>query len=160
MRLNYAAPFTFVVAMAAQRHPARWGILENGYASDNSGALNAHPQKDAVASAKMSGTNPSPSTSNQEPCAVISSSMAVLEPTARAVIPADLGLACLKSVPVDTEGDLQLIEEFKLYMQWHSSLAYLKEPPLGYTEPPVDIMAGLDDISMGLAAGNYTSEYG
>lgn len=74
------------------------------------------------------------------------------------MVPASLGYNCLKSVPVD-EGDAQQISAISKIMQWQSTLAYLKDPPDGYPNPPVDILGGLDDIANKLSEDGYTDEY-
>jgi len=94
-----------------------------------------------------------------EPCAIVSSALAALPSTARRVVPAELGVQCLQSVPLDKEGNLLLIEELKLYLQWQSNLAYIKNPPIDYSEEPVDILGELDIMAVGLNSGKFDNEY-
>jgi hypothetical protein len=72
-----------------------------------------------------------------EPCAVISSAIKAMPSNARKVVPAELGMRCLESVPLDKAGNVKLIDDLKLYLAWQSNLAYLKNPPPEYTEVPV-----------------------
>ncbi|KAF2122064.1 hypothetical protein BDV96DRAFT_136935 [Lophiotrema nucula] len=94
-----------------------------------------------------------------EPCAMISSAIDALPTGARKVVPAELGLMCLQSVPLDKEGNIKLIDDLKLYLGWQSNLAYLKNPPPDYTEESVDIMSELDSMQKQLSADGYKSEY-
>ncbi|KAF2648221.1 hypothetical protein K491DRAFT_722752 [Lophiostoma macrostomum CBS 122681] len=112
-------------------------------------------------------TQPAPSTAPlapatpglAEPCAVVSSAVAALPSGARKVVPAELGMRCLQSVPLDKEGNVQLIDDLKLYLEWHSNLAYLKNPPPDYTEEPVDIIGEMNSMQKQLNSGGYTNEY-
>ncbi|GME56119.1 putative peptidase s41 family protein [Neofusicoccum parvum] len=85
-------------------------------------------------------TNATPTTSGGDGCATISQ---ILQESPKvSIFPASIGYNCLQDVPVDVEGD-----------------AYLKNPPEGYPNPPVDLLAGLDDIADKLSEGGFTSEY-
>ena len=66
---------------------------------------------------------------------------------------------CLRTVPFDSEVGSQLIEYFKDLVQFQSTLAYLKNPPPSYQQPPVDLLASLDSISASIDAGVYHNEY-
>ncbi|GME24189.1 putative peptidase s41 family protein [Neofusicoccum parvum] len=44
-------------------------------------------------------------------------------------------------------------------MQFHSTLAYLKDPPTGYQQPPVDFLDGLAVIKQNITAGYYKNQY-
>lgn len=90
----------------------------------------------------------------------MSSAYISLFPSAtQAVVPAQAAENCLKSVPIDKKEDLALIDELKLYINWQSNLAYLRDPPEGYTEPRVDIDEELDRIRNDLSDGKYNDEY-
>jgi len=93
------------------------------------------------------------STSTEEPCAVVSS---LLE-ASQTAIPAETAYSCLKSVPVDVEGDKKLIDELKVAWQWHSDVTWLKSPPKDWENGPLDLMAALDDIKDHLS--DFNSEY-
>lgn len=105
----------------------------------------------AVDSTKVTATN------GQEPCAVISSALAALPSGARRVVPAELGVQCLKSVPLDRQGNAKLIDDLQLYVKWQSNVAYLKNPPKGYTEQPVDVVGELNNMKRQLTAETETS---
>ncbi|PSN65502.1 hypothetical protein BS50DRAFT_496323 [Corynespora cassiicola Philippines] len=94
-----------------------------------------------------------------EPCAVVSSAIAAAPTGARKVIPAELGMKCLESVPLDREGNVKLIDDLKLYVQWQSNIAYLKNPPADYTEDPVDMIGEMESMQKQLASGGFANEY-
>lgn len=94
-----------------------------------------------------------------EPCAAISSAIAAAPAGSRKVVPAELGMKCLASVPLDKEGNVKLIDDMKLFVKWQSNIAYLKDPPANYTEKPVDVMGELDLMQKGLANGTFKTEY-
>ncbi|KAF2178016.1 hypothetical protein K469DRAFT_742262 [Zopfia rhizophila CBS 207.26] len=94
-----------------------------------------------------------------EPCAVVSSAIAAIPSGSRKIVPAELGLQCLQSVPLDKEGNFKLIDDLKLYLQWQSNLAYLKNPPPDYTEDPVDVIGEMESMQRQLSSGGYRNEY-
>jgi hypothetical protein len=51
------------------------------------------------------------------------------------------------------------VRSLKAFVQWQSTLAFLKDPPLSYMLPPTDIEGGLDNLSTTAAAGGFASEY-
>lgn len=54
---------------------------------------------------------------------------------------------------------MKLVQSFKAFAQWESTLAYLKAPPASYGLPAVDIQGGLDAIMANVSAGAFTNEY-
>lgn len=112
-------------------------------------------------STAANATLPSNTTASpgQEPCAAISSAIAAAPVDARKVVPAELGMKCLMSVPLDKEGNIKLIDDLKLFVKWQSNIAYLKNPPTNYTEKPVDIMGELDTMQKQLSTDGFKTEY-
>ncbi|KAF1950303.1 hypothetical protein CC80DRAFT_598320 [Byssothecium circinans] len=108
-------------------------------------------------------TTPAPTAPNTpglaEPCAVVSSAVKAIPSGTRKVIPAELGVQCLQSVPLDKEGNVQLIDELKIYLQWQSNLGFLKNPPAEYTEQPVDLIEEMDSMQKQIKMGGYSNEY-
>lgn len=98
-------------------------------------------------------------TTGQEPCAVLSSALEAMPTGARRVVPAELGVRCLQSVPIDRDGNVKLIDDVKLFVKWQSNIAYLKAPPQNYSERPIDVMGTLDKMQSQLASGAFSSEY-
>ncbi|KAF2026793.1 peptidase S41 family protein [Setomelanomma holmii] len=116
----------------------------------------------AVASTTAQSSNsPSPASSNgQEPCSIINRAMAALPAGARPIVPAELGVQCLQSVPLDRDGNARLIDDMMLFVKWQSNVAYLKNPPEGYTEQPIDIMGKLSNMKSRLSPNGFKNEYG
>jgi hypothetical protein len=94
-----------------------------------------------------------------EPCAVVSSAVMALPSGTRKVVPAELAVQCLRSVPLDRDGNVKLIDDLKVYVQWQSNLAFLKNPPPEYTEQPVDLIGEMESMQKQLSAGGYSNEY-
>jgi hypothetical protein len=94
-----------------------------------------------------------------EPCAAVSSALQGIPSGNRKIIPAELAAKCLQSVPLDQKGNMQLIDDLKLYLEWQSNIAFLKNPPAEYTEQPVDLMGEMDSMKKQLAANGFDSEY-
>ncbi|KAF9700862.1 hypothetical protein EKO04_000746 [Ascochyta lentis] len=122
-------------------------LLSEAASNSTSTASNATLSSNTTASA------------GQEPCAAISSAIAAAPPGARKVVPAELGMKCLMSVPLDKDGNVKLIDDVKLFVKWQSNIAYLKDPPTNYTEKPVDVMGELDTMQKGLSSGTFKTEY-
>jgi hypothetical protein len=70
-----------------------------------------------------------------------------------------IALACLKTVPIDTTAASDTIDSVKQYIQFQSTISYLKNPPKGYVDEAVDLMGGLDDIKSKVGNGAYSNEY-
>lgn len=78
--------------------------------------------------------------------------------SARIRVPAQRAYDCLMTVPVDVEGDIQEINELMSYLEYQSTLAWLKSGVKDQVEP-LDIMDHLDSIVQMLKADYYTSDY-
>jgi hypothetical protein len=74
-------------------------------------------------------------------------------------VQAELALACLKSVPIAKGNASSTVDSLKQMVEFQSTLSYLKQPPKGWPNEPVDIMAGLGDIKSKVNDGGYTNEY-
>lgn len=70
-----------------------------------------------------------------------------------------LAYACLKSVPIEQDAANFTVNSIKQMVEFQSTLAYLKNPPKGWPNEPVDILAGLNDIASKVNGGTYTNEY-
>jgi hypothetical protein len=75
-------------------------------------------------------------------------------------VPPSSALACLEAVPLDVAKSVAFIDYLRPFLQFQSSLAYLKNPPKGYTLPGVDIIGGLDQIKQNLQNSVYKSQWG
>lgn len=54
---------------------------------------------------------------------------------------------------------MDLINSLKAFVQWQSTLAWLKDPPSTYMLPATDIEGTLDSLGQQAQAGAFTSEY-
>jgi hypothetical protein len=70
-----------------------------------------------------------------------------------------VGIACLKSVPLDKTRDLALLEYIGPYIQFQSTLEVLANPPTEYLFPGVDVLGGLEAIKQKLQDDGYDSQY-
>ncbi|KAI0130801.1 hypothetical protein F4814DRAFT_456784 [Daldinia grandis] len=89
---------------------------------------------------------------NPRACARISSSGAT-------TFSASFAYECLRSVPNRIQPAQQLIQSLKAFVEWQSTLAWLKNPPKSYGFPAVDIQGSLDKILETAKQGGYESEY-
>ncbi|KAJ4248422.1 hypothetical protein NW762_012759 [Fusarium torreyae] len=67
--------------------------------------------------------------------------------TSTPFVPATLAVDCLRSMPYDAELGQSFITELTKYIQFQSTLETLTDPPNTYMSKPVDILAGLKNIS-------------
>jgi hypothetical protein len=74
-------------------------------------------------------------------------------------VPAELALACLKSVPIYAKNASTTVEALKKMVEFQSTISYLKDPPKGWPNEKVDLAAGLNDIGTKVTNGDYTNEY-
>ncbi|KAI0137092.1 peptidase S41 family protein [Xylariales sp. AK1849] len=99
---------------------------------------------------------------NPNACAQISPATAAFlaqSPSATPTIAATLAYECLQSVPNKAEPAKKLIDSLQAFVQWQSTLAWLKDPPASYMLPATDIVARLDNLSTTAVAGRFASEY-
>jgi hypothetical protein len=68
-------------------------------------------------------------------------------------------LACLRDVPINKTLAVAQIEWLTDYMQFQSTLSYLKDPPKTYALPAVDILGGLQTITNQVNTDKYTNEF-
>lgn len=66
---------------------------------------------------------------------------------------------CLTSVPFNDAVALRFVDYYNETMQFHSTLAYLKDPPEGYQQPSVDLVDALAVIKQNITAGYYKNQY-
>ncbi|PLN85663.1 peptidase S41 family protein [Aspergillus taichungensis] len=78
------------------------------------------------------------------------------------IVEGKLARDCLFSMPFDVKRAVAFIEDLKKYYQWHSTLDYVKNPPLGAPmgpPGPFDLMGKLDEISARASNGGFHSQY-
>ncbi|KAF1840462.1 peptidase S41 family protein [Cucurbitaria berberidis CBS 394.84] len=66
---------------------------------------------------------------------------------------------CLTSVPFNPAVATRFIKYWNETIQFQSTLAYLKNPPEGYQQPAVDVIAELERIQQRVDASSYSNQY-
>ncbi|TLD25508.1 hypothetical protein PspLS_05959 [Pyricularia sp. CBS 133598] len=67
-------------------------------------------------------------------------------------------LACLASVPLARDHDIELMDYLVPYVEQQSTLGILRNPPETYLFPAIDLVAGLRQIKDKISAGGYKSQ--
>ncbi|QIW99833.1 hypothetical protein AMS68_005351 [Peltaster fructicola] len=93
-----------------------------------------------------------------EPCALVAAQASAPNPRPYRV-DAKTALACLKSVPLDTKRNPDLLKALRATVKFQSTLAYLKNPPPGALYPAVDLLGGIDDVASKLKSGYFQNEF-
>lgn len=68
-------------------------------------------------------------------------------------------MKCLISLPFYPAVATQFIDYFNTTIQFQSTLAYLRDPPQGYQQPPVDVLQTLSQIQQNVTTGVYKNQY-
>lgn len=66
---------------------------------------------------------------------------------------------CLITAPFNATVASRLVSYYKDFLQFHSTLAYLKDPPPSYQQPRIDVLASLDALEAQVQAGAFKTEY-
>lgn len=66
---------------------------------------------------------------------------------------------CLITAPFNATVASGLVSYYKDFLQFHSTLAYLKDPPPSYQQPSIDVLASLDALEAQVQAGAFKTEY-
>jgi hypothetical protein len=82
-----------------------------------------------------------------------------LAPTDFPTFAPSLVFQCLQSVPLDKTAAADFINWLKPYLQFQSTIGWLKNPPPSYQQPAVDLLGGLDAISSKVSSNGYKNEY-
>ncbi|KAI5367509.1 Putative Tail specific protease, ClpP/crotonase-like domain superfamily [Septoria linicola] len=88
-----------------------------------------------------------------QPCAQLSSSIL------NGVVPAQLALACLRTVPLQQEANLGQLDGLRVFLQYQSDLYYLNSSQPTRLYPDVDLLAGLNSLEQRLGEDYYSNEY-
>ncbi|KAI6317443.1 hypothetical protein MCOR34_003978 [Pyricularia oryzae] len=67
-------------------------------------------------------------------------------------------LACLASVPLARDHDMELMDYLGPYVEQQSTIGILKNPPETYLLPAIDLVGGLRQIKDKISAGGYKSQ--
>ena len=66
---------------------------------------------------------------------------------------------CLTSVPFNDAVATRFLDYYDQVLQFHSTSAYLKNPPSEYKQPSVDLLGGIQEIKNNVTAGYYRNQY-
>ena len=61
--------------------------------------------------------------------AALSASVVAASPSATVTVPAEIGYACLNSIPFNQTAAVQLLDSIDPYLNWQSTLEWLADPP-------------------------------
>ncbi|KAF2760803.1 hypothetical protein EJ05DRAFT_497366 [Pseudovirgaria hyperparasitica] len=75
------------------------------------------------------------------------------------VFPASLAYECLIYVPFHPEVALRFIQYYNETLQFQGTLPYLANPPQGYQQPAVDLLAELDRLKQATTSGVFQNQY-
>ncbi|KAF7508824.1 hypothetical protein GJ744_008701 [Endocarpon pusillum] len=114
--------------------------------------------RDSLAS-ETSAVSLAAPTGTGQPCGRIAAAVETSSSSYRVAVPAELAYECLTSVPLRPLAALATIDGIVKMVQFQSNLAYLKNPPDGYDNPPVDILGGLADIRNKASDNEYANQY-
>lgn len=115
-------------------------------------------------SSSVAGSSPS-APAGLDACASVSklvASFTSASPKATPTVPADIAYECLHSIPFNQTAASDLLESMRPYLNWQTTISYLKDPPKDYADkiqPPYDFWGVFDAIEANVAAGAYASEY-
>lgn len=66
---------------------------------------------------------------------------------------------CLSNVPFIDNVATRFLDYYNQTLQFQSTLAYLKNPPTGYQQPPVDVLQELQKVRDNVNSGLYKNQY-
>jgi hypothetical protein len=92
----------------------------------------------------------------------LASSFTAASPKATPTVPAQLAYECINSVPFNKTAALAYMDSIRPYVDWQTSIEYLKDPPSEYAskiQPAYDFYANWNSIRSKASAGTYASEY-
>ncbi|RMZ39350.1 hypothetical protein AFCA_006265 [Aspergillus flavus] len=110
----------------------------------------------AVISQQLSTSSTTALTSNPTICGEIFRNEVYLEVS---IFDASLAYKCLMSLPFRADIATQLVQYANDMIQFHSTLAYLADPPQSYQQPAVDLVAGLSQLQRDIDNNVFRNEY-
>ncbi|KAF1346605.1 hypothetical protein BDV97DRAFT_400517 [Delphinella strobiligena] len=164
------------IAYAAPWSPLRFPGWTSEHHPNHPGWTESHPYVPSHLTATGGYTSPSPTAtsistsvaSSAGACATVSYLVASFRSahpsaaTATLKIPAQVAYDCLHEIPFNSSAAVALIDSIRPYLNWQTTISYLKSPPEEYAEkiqPPYDFEAILETIYSNATAGSYASEY-
>ncbi|KAE8131478.1 hypothetical protein BDV38DRAFT_275888 [Aspergillus pseudotamarii] len=106
----------------------------------------------AVTSQQLSTSSTSALTSNPTICSeIVENEISIFD--------ASQAYNCLTSLPFRADIANQLVQYVNDIIQFHSTLAYLANPPQSYQQPAVDLVAGLSQLQHDIDNNVFRNEY-
>jgi hypothetical protein len=68
-------------------------------------------------------------------------------------------MQCLQEVPLNVNRSSAFVDYIRPYIQFQSTLGFLKDPPKGYPLPGVDVLGGMDTIKKNVQTGVYKTQW-
>ncbi|GAB7347877.1 hypothetical protein MBLNU459_g5404t1 [Dothideomycetes sp. NU459] len=143
----------------ASSSPSSSLSLSNATATATATTTGNTDSTSVVVSASASGS------STVAACASVSelvASFTSASPSATPTVPAAIAYECLNSIPFNQSAASDLLESIRPYLNWQTTLEYVKSPPVDYAEKiqaPYDFLATFNAIAANVSAGSYASEY-
>jgi hypothetical protein len=104
---------------------------------------------------------PYPTTSSVGACASVSA-LAAAATVKVPIVPAKLAYDCITSVPFNSTASTELLDAIRPYLDWQSTVDYIREPPAEYAEKiqePYDFYAEFNRIYGKAKGDGYANEY-
>ncbi|KAJ5038288.1 uncharacterized protein L3040_007155 [Drepanopeziza brunnea f. sp. 'multigermtubi'] len=102
------------------------------------------------------------SSATNEPCAQVSAMvvpMRAANPSVTPMIPGELAINCLRSVPLNSEQALAVTNALMPYVEFQSDLSYKAAPPAGYPYPAIDLVGQVNRIASSIQNNTYPNEH-
>ena len=127
----------------------------------SAGRLQVGIRSSADISNSTTGNTSTPSTQASKACASVSAIYSTQSKNANdnLEVPAQLAFDCLQSVPLDEENATRWVKSLRTILQFQSTIAFNKNPPISYQMPTIDIANALDEIEEKVRSGLYNGEY-
>ena len=101
------------------------------------------------------------STTSLSACASVAQ-LAAADPAATPIIPAGIAYECITSVPFNSTAASELMVSIRPYLNWQSTVEYIREPPAEYAEKiqePYDFYGEFNRIAEKAENNGYDNEY-
>ena len=66
---------------------------------------------------------------------------------------------CISSVMINVQDATQFLDSIVPYLNFQTSLAYLKDPPPSYQKPAVDVLGEIQSVRNNLTSGGFLRQY-
>ncbi|KAL9088905.1 MAG: hypothetical protein Q9165_005962 [Trypethelium subeluteriae] len=97
--------------------------------------------------------------SRTNPCARITSRLNRVDKERPFFFDSGLGLKCLQSSTFDNQLASAFLEEYGKYLEFQTTLSYLKNPPAEHPYPATDLVAGLNNLKRRVSSQSFSSQY-